>query len=318
MLTNETSVTRLVITPSVTDYSFNYQFWDSDEITVTATNETTGESVTLVRDIDYTLTVSEGITATEHQGGTVSMISAKYLDYSALVISRELPYTQDTDYKNSEPINADVLETSLDRIVALLQQVKEQLEHLIHLPLTDTAADYTLPAAAARAGKVIGFSSDGDELQMYVNLDDGIAVVNEAIKTAQELRDATARDRAAVATDKETVEGYKKTAEEAATSASTTKQQIDEIKAAIDASEEAAADSADEAEAAKNGALAAQSGVSGYVTQLQALLAQMQTVAASVSGKEVITYNGELYEVARVISNGTLKIALTLVEEESS
>lgn len=318
MLTNETSVARFTISSSVTDYEFNYQFWDLDEISVTATNEETGTSVILKRDIDYTLTVSEGINATEHQGGTISMISNTYLNYTALIISRELPYTQETDYKNSEPINADIVERSLDRLVALLQQVKETLGHTLQMPITDVASNYVLPNATDRASKILGFSSDGLSLQMYVNLDDGIAIVQTAIATAEELKNATALDRAAVAEDKQTVLGYKNDAEEAANSAAQTKTAIDAIKTDVDESKEEAEDSASQATSAKNTALQIQTNISGYVTQMQGILDQVEQVAASASGKEAITVNGTIYTVSKVISNGLMTVTLSEAIENTT
>ena len=123
MLSNDKSVVRYAISAAVTAYDIDFPFWDFSEIVVTATNSATGASVVLKKDVDYTITVSEAITDPVYQDGTVNMISDTYKSYNALVISRELSLTQDTDYKNGEPINADTLEMSLDRATAQIQQV---------------------------------------------------------------------------------------------------------------------------------------------------------------------------------------------------
>lgn len=192
MLSNDKSVVRYAISAAVTAYDIDFPFWDFSEIVVTATNSATGASVVLKKDVDYTITVSEAITDPVYQDGTVNMISDTYKSYDALVISRELSLTQDTDYKNGEPINADTLEMSLDRATAQIQQVAEEAGHAMKLPFTEDAGDYTLPEASQRQRKVLGFDSDGKTLVMFSNPDDAIEQANEANEqSSQILQDVT-------------------------------------------------------------------------------------------------------------------------------
>ena len=192
MLSNDKSVVRYAISAAVTAYDIDFPFWDFSEIVVTATNSATGASVVLKKDVDYTITVSEAITDPVYQDGTVNMISDTYKSYDALVISRELSLTQDTDYKNGEPINADTLEMSLDRATAQIQQVAEEAGHAMKLPFTEDAGDYTLPEASQRQRKVLGFDSDGKTLVMFSNPDDAIEQANDAnAQSSQILQDVT-------------------------------------------------------------------------------------------------------------------------------
>lgn len=192
MLSNDKSVVRYAISAAVTAYDIDFPFWDFSEIVVTATNSATGASVVLKKDVDYTITVSEAITDPVYQDGTVNMISDTYKSYDALVISRELSLTQDTDYKNGEPINADTLEMSLDRATAQIQQVAEEAGHAMKLPFTEDAGDYTLPEASQRQRKVLGFDSNGKTLVMFSNPDDAIEQANEANEqSSQILQDVT-------------------------------------------------------------------------------------------------------------------------------
>ena len=192
MLSNDKSVVRYAISAAVTAYDIDFPFWDFSEIVVTATNSATGASVVLKKDVDYTITVSEAITDPVYQDGTINMISDTYKSYDALVISRELSLTQDTDYKNGEPINADTLEMSLDRATAQIQQVAEEAGHAMKLPFTEDAGDYTLPEASQRQRKVLGFDSDGKTLVMFSNPDDAIKQANDAnAQSSQILQDVT-------------------------------------------------------------------------------------------------------------------------------
>ena len=192
MLSNDKSVVRYAISAAVTAYDIDFPFWDFSEIVVTATNSATGVSVILKKDVDYTITVSEPITDPVYQDGTVNMISNTYKSYDALVISRELSLTQDTDFKNGEPMNAENVERSLDKATAQIQQVAEDVGHAMKLPITEDAGDYTLPEASQRQRKVLGFDSDGKTLVMFSNPDDAIEQANEANEqSSQILQDVT-------------------------------------------------------------------------------------------------------------------------------
>ena len=186
MLTTQTNVVRFTIVQSITAYDFSFPFWDFSQIVVRVSNET-GEPVELTRDVDYTITVSEPLTDPVYQDGTVDMISDAFKGYGVLIISRELPLTQDTNYKNSEPINADTLETSLDKATAQIQQIAEEVGHSLKLPITDEAGDYTIPETSQRAGKVIGFNGTGEALKVYSNPDDALEAATAANQQSQSI-----------------------------------------------------------------------------------------------------------------------------------
>ena len=182
MLTSDASVMRYQISQSVLDYAISYPFWDFSEISVTAAKAATGDSVILKRDVDYTLTVSQPLTDTVFQGGTVSMISDVFKDYDTLVIAREIPLTQDTKLENGESIDSDVLENSLDRIVGQIQQLSEGLGHALQLPITEDPSDIIMPEADQRKNSVLGFGEDGITVKMYPIPEEAVTA-NEEAKT---------------------------------------------------------------------------------------------------------------------------------------
>lgn len=235
MLSNNTSVARYAISAAVTAYDIDFPFWDFSEIVVTATNSATGESVILKKDIDYTITVSEAITDPVYQDGTVNMISNTYKSYDALVISRELPLTQDTDYKNSEPVNADTLEMSLDRATAQIQQVAEEAGHALKLPITENAGDYTMPEASQRQRKVLGFDDDGETIVMFSNPDDAIEQAEDANQQSQSILDQVTTLKEQTDDAKEAAEAAQDAAEAAESGAEQALQ--DTIQAKLDALE---------------------------------------------------------------------------------
>ena len=181
MLSNDKSVVRYTISAAVKTYDIDFPFWDFSEIVVTAFNSTTGESIMLKKDIDYTITVSEPITDPVYQNGTVNMVSTVYEDYTSLVIARELPALQETDLKNGEPMNADTVERVFDRLTALIQQLRESVERSFKLPISEDPEDLTFPGAADRAGKVIGFDQeDGNQVVLYEVFSDLDSAVERA------------------------------------------------------------------------------------------------------------------------------------------
>lgn len=184
MLTTDTNVARYTISPSVTDYTFDFPFWDFSEISVEVVDDETGDSYELKRDIDYSLTVSEPIADPVYEDGTISMISDKYKDYTSLIITRLLPLDQDTHYPNSEPINGEVLERTFDKTIAKIQQLQEDLNHTLRLPNTEDPEDIVMPEAADRKDKVLGFGEDGVEVKMYANPDKAIEVTTQAAQQA--------------------------------------------------------------------------------------------------------------------------------------
>ena len=229
MLSNDKSVVRYAISAAVTAYDIDFPFWDFSEIVVTATNSATGASVVLKKDVDYTITVSEAITDPVYQDGTVNMISDTYKSYNALVISRELSLTQDADYKNGEPINADTLEMSLDRATAQIQQVAEEAGHAMKLPLTEDAGDYTLPEASQRQRKVLGFDSDGKTLVMFSNPDDAIEQANEANEQSSQILEEVTTLKGQAEDAKEAAEEAQGKAEDAQAAAEQAKADTQEI-----------------------------------------------------------------------------------------
>lgn len=235
MLSNDKSVVRYAISAAVTAYDIDFPFWDFSEIVVTATNSATGASVVLKKDVDYTITVSEAITDPVYQDGTVNMISDTYKSYDALVISRELSLTQDTDYKNGEPINADTLEMSLDRATAQIQQVAEEAGHALKLPITENAGDYTMPEASQRQRKVLGFDDDGETIVMFSNPDDAIEQAEDANQQSQSILDQVTTLKEQTDDAKEAAEAAQDAAEAAESGAEQALQ--DTIQAKLDALE---------------------------------------------------------------------------------
>jgi hypothetical protein len=97
-------------------------------------------------------------------GGTVTypLAGLGIATGNTLTLLRTVPFTQGTVLSNQGGYFPEVIEDALDLIYMALQQLKERLDSSLRAPVSDDDPDMELPAAAARAGGVLGFDDDGN------------------------------------------------------------------------------------------------------------------------------------------------------------
>lgn len=117
----------------------------------------TGVETTQVLGTNYTVTGAGVLT-----GGTVTMTTAP-ASGSTLVITRNVPLTQETDLQPNDRLPAETLEQSIDKLTMITQQIDEATDRTLKAPLTDSASlDLTLPTSTARASKYLTFNALGE------------------------------------------------------------------------------------------------------------------------------------------------------------
>ena len=119
-------------------------------------------------------------------GGTVTMLTAP-ASGETIVISRNVPLTQVTDYQANDPFPAETHEAALDKLTQINQQIQEELTRAIKLSVSNTmtSTEFTV-GASARANKVLGFDSAGE---LAVTQEIGTYRGNWASGTAYQQRD---------------------------------------------------------------------------------------------------------------------------------
>ena len=207
MLTTQTNVVRFTIVQSITAYDFSFPFWDFSQIVVRVSNET-GEPVELTRDVDYTLTVSEPLTDLVYQDGTITMISDAFRSYETLIIARELALEQDTQYPNGQPVNGEIIESSFDKLVAMMQQINEGVSRSVQLPISESTSSMELPPAEDRKNGALGFDENGNPT-IYANPDEVIETATEQNAQAQQALVQISEIGVQVSEDKAAVEEMK-------------------------------------------------------------------------------------------------------------
>lgn len=94
-------------------------------------------------------------------GGSVTFAAAPAAGVS-VVLARQVPATQETDYQPNDPFPAETHERALDRLTVLVQQLETRAARTLALAEADPAAMLpALPVAAARANRVLGFDAAG-------------------------------------------------------------------------------------------------------------------------------------------------------------
>ncbi len=93
-------------------------------------------------------------------GGTVTMVTAP-ASGTTLTILRNIEATQQTDLLPNDRLPAESLETALDKLTMLVQQLDEETGRSLKYPSSDAAASAQLPAASLRAGKYLAFDALG-------------------------------------------------------------------------------------------------------------------------------------------------------------
>jgi hypothetical protein len=155
-MTIATLINRKEYTGNGVNDTFAYTFWISAD----------GDLKVYVDSVLQTLTTNYTVTnAGEPDGGNV-VFEAGFIpdDQSSVVIWRDVPKTQSTDYVGGEKFSAETHEIALDRLTVITQQIQDDMDRCIKLAKTVTDAgnvemDLT---ATERASKFFGFDASGE------------------------------------------------------------------------------------------------------------------------------------------------------------
>lgn len=141
-----------------TDFDFTFMVFADSDVVVTYTNAIDVESV-LVLNSDYTVT--RNVDQITNPGGTVALIAAPLATGTKLTLTSDIPATQELDLQNLGGFYPEVIERALDRLAAIIAQLKEQMSRSVRVPVSSTtnpdgllvelAADVLAASASASA-----------------------------------------------------------------------------------------------------------------------------------------------------------------------
>lgn len=161
-------------------FAYDFQINDDDEILVEEITISSGVSRTLTKTSDYTV---DGVG--DSGGGNVTLTASAFPSgltaLYKLVITRNVPFTQTTDYVENDPFPAETHEAALDRLVMMIQQLSGILDRAI-LQGPDATGTITFPSPDAN--KLIGWDSTGTFLENKENSDTNIEDAEDAADAA--------------------------------------------------------------------------------------------------------------------------------------
>lgn len=151
-----------------TSFAFPYPFLEDADIYVVLILAS-GVEDPQVLNTDYTLTG-----AGSGSGGTITMVTPPATG-QRLVIYREVPLTQETDYVSGDPFPAESHERALDKLTMITQQLTEQVSRTLQFAIT-TPAGFPNELPAPEASTIIGWNAGASALQNYSLTGLGVSV----------------------------------------------------------------------------------------------------------------------------------------------
>jgi hypothetical protein len=141
---------------ATTNFAVNFYFLENTHLQVILVAANGVETV-------QTLTANYTVTGAGNEaGGSITMLVPPPAG-TQLIIVRNVPATQETDYLANDPFPAESHERALDKLTMLVQQNKGDVDRAIKVPVSDSLLiNLTLPPSADRAGKIVYFDNLGN------------------------------------------------------------------------------------------------------------------------------------------------------------
>lgn len=145
---------------SGTSFPFDFKVFSKTDLLVVRT-DSNGVDFDLVLDSDYTVALNAD--QDNDPGGTVSYALATG---DTVTILGNLTFEQPTQITNAGGFYPRVIESALDRIVMLVQQVSESIGRALRLPIS-TPSGFNAELPAPRGSTLLGINETGTGFQAY-------------------------------------------------------------------------------------------------------------------------------------------------------
>jgi len=147
---------------SGTTFTIDFPFFDLNDINVIIT-DALGNDTTLTRGTGANTFAVTGTAVDDgFSDGNVTLGSV----YTSVTVTvfRDIPVTRTTDFATSGPFNIAALNTELDRIVAIQQELETDISRALILPATDPLSGIVFPNNTTRANKFLAFDASGNAI----------------------------------------------------------------------------------------------------------------------------------------------------------
>ena len=172
---------------STTAFAYGFKIFADADLQVIIRAST---GVETVKTLSTHYTVSN---AGNDSGGNVTFTSGNTpASGQTVVIRRNLALTQSTDYVENDPFPAESHEDGLDRLTFIAQGIQEELDRSFKVSKTNsiTTPEF-VDDASTRASKLLGFSSDGNNLEATTGRVSSVTTSNVAVNGSGSSQAAT-------------------------------------------------------------------------------------------------------------------------------
>ena len=147
------------VTANTTQLTIDFPFFSLDDINVIVTSAA-GVDTTLTRGTGTGTFAVTGTSVDDGFSGGHVTLGDTYSDSSTkYTIFRDITVERTTDFPTSGPFNVSSLNTELDKIFAIEQELETKIGRTMKLADSDTAASLTLPNLDTRKGTTLAFNA---------------------------------------------------------------------------------------------------------------------------------------------------------------
>lgn len=151
------------------NFTVPFYFLDDTHLLVTKYVVSSGVTTTLALTTDYTVVGSGVLT-----GGTITCVVAPATG-TQIIITRNVPFTQETDYIENDPFPAEVHEQALDKLTMEVQQIDEQVDRSVKMPITSSLTDVELPNFTGKGEYIVRINAAETNLEAVNAVDAALA-----------------------------------------------------------------------------------------------------------------------------------------------
>ena len=114
-------------------------------------------------DINGKIVIAPLARGEDYKVSGVNIVYADGVNYPGdiLVVHRDSDFLQPLDFINNGSYKLEDFEKALDKLTLMIQQIKEEQDRNIKIPISDTQLDMTLPSQAVRSSHLLGCDTDG-------------------------------------------------------------------------------------------------------------------------------------------------------------
>lgn len=172
------------VTANVTPLTIDFPFFELDDIKVIRTTSA-GVDTVLSRGTGSGTFAVTGVAVDDgFSGGSITLGDTNDNTFT-YTIFRDVPIERTSDFATSGPFNISSLNTELDKIYAVMQQVENANDRALTLPDSDDLASITLPTKDSRKGKYLAFNATTGVAEAGPNVSDTstVASISASIST---------------------------------------------------------------------------------------------------------------------------------------